>query len=711
MAATKINRFSGILPRIPESLLPEHAATIAQNCDFAYGELRNTKDGFQLSSMSNAPKSLYTDDGLTFYTWDTDVDAVRSPMVNDTYTRMYFSDGSNMKMADRSSTKINGGPPGTAYWAGVPRPSAAPGLTVNIPNVVDQSKYTVAFKFHYEYSGVKYQEQPINYTSNTTTTATFSIPPMSRLVTHSAKSEFPATGEAGVVYKATDTGNTFTWNGSDYVQSVTGGTPTTAFAVLRMTVTQKSDSSQLFDIYSDNSSFAKDNGPWSLSLASDGSNSNYTATFGVSVKEADKETRAYVYTYVNIYGEEGPASQPSLITTSPLLGINVSVKLDGGGSYAAIKEIRIYRTPSGSAIAEYFYVGSYAAIGQAPGTFVFLDTIKGEQINEPLASLNWYPPPTGLVGLMSLPNGILCGWKGNELWFSEPYKPHAWPPQYVKPLDATIVGGIVHGSGAVITTVKQPYSVSGVSPDSMTVARLNVDQAGVSKWSLAVVDGAVMYASHDGLVVLHGGTASLAQGQRFFTREVWRERYASGLSGMRFSTWDGRLVVFHGSGAFTPFMIRTDEADGTMTDLPALNAQCAFVSQLSDQFYYAQGSMLYQFNGGADLTATWQSRELVLPAPYSFGMLQAVCTGQWTLTMTASLSTPPQTGLGTSTRGPWTIVVSAQSVTAYVALSAGTTTIRIPGGFESDRWKVKLTGKGRFRELRMARSGRELARL
>lgn len=710
MAATHINRFSGILPRIPESLLPEHAATIAQNCDFAYGELRNTKDGFQLSSMSNSPKSLYTDDGLTFYTWSSDVDAVRSPMVNDTYTRMYFTDGAQMKFANRLSTSINGGPPGTSTFAGVPKPSAAPGLSVVAPNVLDTSKYTVSFRFHYEYAGVKYQEQAISYASNAGATATFNLPGMARLVTHSTKDDFPNPGNSSLVYKATETGNCYTWNGSSYVGTGASGTPTDAFPVLRMSVVVVADNSQLFDIYSDNSSFYKDTGPWSLSLASTG-NTTFTGTFGTRIKDSEKETRAYVYTYVNIYGEEGPPSAPTVITTSPLLGANVTTKLDTVTGYATIKEIRIYRTPSGSAIAEYFYVGSYAALGQNPGNYVFSDTVKGEQLNESLASLNWYAPPTGLAGLMSLPNGILCAWKGNELWFSEPYKPHAWPPQYVKPLDATIVGGIVHGSGAVITTVKQPYIVSGVSPDSMTVTRLNVDQAGVSKWSLAVVDGSVMYASHDGLVVLHGGMASLAQGQRFFTRDVWRERYASGLSGMRFSTWDGRLVVFHGSGAFTPFMIRTDEADGTMTDLPALNAQCAFVSQLSDQFYYAQGSTLYQFNGGSDLTATWQSRELVLPTPYSFGMLQAVCTGQWTLTLTASLSTPPQNGLGTSTRGPWTVVVSAQAVTAYVDISAGTTTIRIPGGFESDRWKVKLTGKGRFRELRMARTGRELAKL
>jgi hypothetical protein len=220
----------------------------------------------------------------------------------------------------------------------------------------------------------------------------------------------------------------------------------------------------------------------------------------------------------------------------------------------------------------------------------------------------------------------------------------------------------------------------------MTTARLNVDQAGVSKWSIAVVDGAVIYASNDGLVVLAGGTASLLQSQKFFTREVWRERYASGLSGMRFAAWDGRLVVYSGSASFTPFMIRVDEADGTMTDLLGFNATCGFNSPLADQFYYANGLFLYQFNGGTDQTATWQSREVVFPRPLNFAFAQAVTTGNWT------------------------IEVYADGALKHTeVLTAGTTNFRLPSGFKSDRWKVKITGAGRFRELRVGEAARELA--
>ncbi|CAB4155095.1 hypothetical protein UFOVP653_72 [uncultured Caudovirales phage] len=643
MAAFKINNFSGIRPRVPESLLPEGAATIARNCDFAYGELRNTKAGYGVNQMQNVPASIYTDDGLTFYTWTTDVNAVRSPIAKDTFHRLYYTGDGGVKVTDRIGTTLTGGPPASSYVVGVPRPTVAPALAVAITQYTSATA-SFAFKFHYEYGGVKYQEQDVTPTVVIDGAAYTFIPP--------AKLE--ETNEQ-------------------------------AFPVLRMTATNTADSSQIFDVYTSNSSFDSTGGIYALSMSQDPGNDYYTATLATGVKEADKEARAYVYTYVNTYNEEGPPSAPVVVTTSPVVAVNVTVTKDAIGTYAPIKEIRIYRTPTGSTIADYFYVGSIAVLTEAGLTFVFNDNVKGEQLNEVLSSTDYYPPDPGLVGLMSLPNGILCAWKGNELHFSEAYKPWAWPPAYVKPLPNAIVGGIAHGSGAVITTVTQPYLVSGVSPDSMTTTRLNVDQAGVSKWSIAVVDGAVIYASNDGLVVLSGGTASLLQSQKFFTREVWRERYAAGLSGMRFAAWDGRLVVYSNNGAFIPFMIRVDEADGTMTDLFGFDANCGFNSPMADQFYYANGPYLYQFNGGPDQTATWQSREMVLPKPINFGFAQAVTTGTWTLEMYAD-----------------------GQLKHMEVLAQGTTNFRLPAGFKSDRWKIKLTGSGRFRELRVGETARDL---
>lgn len=653
MSAFKLNIFSGLRPRLPESLLPEGAATIAQNCDFAYGELRNTKGGWAGFTMSNAPQSIFTDDGVTFYTWATDVNAVRSPLASDTFNRLYYTGDGGFKVANRLSTRTNGGAPSTSYLVGVPRPTVKPTLVVQQPKEVTAANANIEFKFHWEYGGVKYQEQTVSPTAINNTQYQFTPP------------------------------------------AIATETPTSAFPVLRMTAKWKADSAQVFDLYTENSSFDSTGGLYSLSMAKDTSGDAYTATITTGIKEEDKETRAYVYTYVNTYGEEGPPSDPQLVTTSPVIDVAVTVTKDAITGYAPIKEVRVYRTPPGSTIAEYFYVGTVGVLS-GTGAFAFTDNVKPEMLNEALASLDYYPPNQALTGLMSLPNGILCAWKGNELHFSEAYKPWAWPPKYVKPLAHAIVGGLAHGSGAIITTTAYPYMVSGVSSDSMTTTKVNVNQAGVSKWSLAVVDGAVMYASNDGLVTLNGASASLGQSQKFFTRDVWRQKYGAGMSSMRFAVWDGRLVVFSGTASFTPFMIRFDEADGTMTELPSLLAACAFVSPLSDQFYYAYGTNLYQFNGGTDLAAVWQSRESVLPRPLNFGIGQALVEGSWSVEFWAYVKNK-NTG------------AFEYQLKHTQALTTGLVNFRLPGGYESDRYRYKISGTGRFREMRVAQTARELA--
>lgn len=690
MTGIKINTFKGVRPRVPESLLQEGEATLAQNCDFAYGELRHTKDGSLLGTMVNAPRSIYTDDGLTFYTWTTDVDAVRSPLANDTFNRLYYTDGSEMKVTNRLGTQTDGGAPSSSYKVGVPRPTAAPVLEVQLPDLTDASKYTMAFRFHWEAAGIKYQEQSVSPSKITSTTFRYTPPTQTREVTHSTKDEFPEVGQPSVIYLSSDTGKRYIWSVNLYVETTDHATPTEAVPVIRLTVADNATSAQVCDVYSSNSSLPSSGSLWSIDMVKENGVDSYLLTFSTGIKESDKETRAYIYTYVNTYNEEGPPSSPAVVDTSPVVNLKVTVTRDAVSGYAPIKEIRVYRTPTGSSIADYFYVGTITMLTQTGTTFSFVDSVKAEQLNEPVSSTYDYPPPVGLKGLMSLPNGILCAWKGNELWFSEAYRPWAWNPSNVKTLNAAIVGGIPHGSGAVVTTVKQPYIVSGVSPDAMTASRLNVDQAGVSKWSIAVVDGAVMYASHDGLVTLQGGTASLSQGQRFFTREVWRQQVGAGLSSMVFSVWDGRLVVFSAAQSFTPMMIRFDEADGSMTDLPGLQAACAFISQLSDQFYFARGTKLYQFNGGSDLQATWQSRELVLPRPMNYGAAQAVCEGSWVIEL-------------------WAMISGSYQLKHTQSVGSGVTTFRLPAGFETDRYRVKLSGSGRFRELRMAQTGRGLA--
>ncbi|WP_338848762.1 hypothetical protein V8J88_07550 [Massilia sp. W12] len=133
--------------------------------------------------------------------------------------------------------------------------------------------------------------------------------------------------------------------------------------------------------------------------------------------------------------------------------------------------------------------------------------------------------------------------------------------------DCQIVGAIAVGGGALVTSTSRPYLISGITPDAMTEIALNLWQAGVSKCALADIGGQIVYASHDGIVALDGGQPSLTLSQRFFTRETWRARYGAGLDSMRFAVSDGCLLAYSSRGAFTPFLLRLDEAQGALCDV------------------------------------------------------------------------------------------------------------------------------------------------
>jgi hypothetical protein len=127
-----------------------------------------------------------------------------------------------------------------------------------------------------------------------------------------------------------------------------------------------------------------------------------------------------------------------------------------------------------------------------------------------------------------------------------------------------------------------------------------------------------------------------------------------------------------------------------MTDLPGFVAQCSFVSPLADQFYFAQGANISAFGGGTDLNTVWQSKEIVTERPTNFGAGVALVEGAWVLQLYAYIN-------------------GAYLLRHTLALSSGQTDFRLPGGYKSDRYRVRLTGTGKIRELAMANSVSELA--
>jgi hypothetical protein len=679
----KLTHFKGLVPRLPDTLLPKANASTAYHCDFAYGELRSAAANLPEIALAANAASVYTDDGESFFSWPIDVDAARSPMANDAFNRLYYTTPTDFRVASREGMSPAGGQPATSYRVGVPKPTSAPTVSVAsggsgaAANAATNAGMLPICLTGRDTSGFEYHAGAgmgsVIATVNITLPAAGSV---AILVTWQSESYNPGdnfnvrmevTADGSVALAHSESGR------AGFIESRTASGYVTLDA-----------GDHMFQL-----KFGNDwikgwwyLGNWSIMVLP-------VQVEGEALPEADPPadvTRAYVYTMVNTYGEEGPPSPPTMFTF-PLGAVDIGIDyLPPGDDYVPIKELRIYRTPDSGNIAEYFYAGRIDVLGAAAGHLTFNDATPAAELNESLASMNYYPPDPALVGLTQLPNGILMAWKGNELHFSDAYRPWSWPPQYVLTFgDYQVVGAITVGASTLITTTGKPYMVAGVSPDSMTTSVLNIQQAGASKWALADLGGQIVYASHDGIVAFDGGLPTMAFSDAYFTRDVWRARYAAGLSTMRFAVWDGRLIVYSSANAFTPFMIGLDEARGAMTELPNLVAQCSFVSPVADQCFIVNGSSLLRVAAGPQLEATWTSPTYVLPGPCNYSVAQAVCSGNWEVSFYADgVLRHQQTGL------------------------SGTTTFRLPDGFLSDRWQISIRGTGTFRELRVAESAQDM---
>jgi hypothetical protein len=611
MQPVKIDVFGGLFPRYPDTALPPTGATEAQNIDFSYAnQLVSLKGDFNLKTLPFAVQSIWSEDGLRFYSWANDADAVISPLgsglAND---RLYYTSlTEGFRVTPRSLATVFATEPVSYYAVGVPRPTIAPVVTV-VPPVMPTGAAATAADLQVE---------------------------------------------------------------ADKATAVPAA-PANTYAARLQAVTDQS----------------------TADLAAAQATRDALVQANAQVYT---ETRAYVYTYANTNNEEGPPSDATVVNVTTIsynnattyTTVTVQVNFDGYGSYVPINQARVYHTSTGTTTSDYYYA---LTVNGSTGAVTVPDTSTATTVSTPLAYYDAYPPPANLQGLIYVGNGILAAWTGNQMWFSDAYRPWSWPPSYMIVFKNAVVGAAACGTGALVTTVGKPVMVSGISPDAMSQTMLDIQQAGVSKWSILNAQGSLIYASHDGIVVVTGGQCDMSLSERFFTRETWRARCNNSLSDMVLAYYDGRLVIFSKSNAFTAFMITLDEVAGNMTDLPNLIAQTTAVLVTSDQMYTINGTQMNQFGGGSDSIVKWQSDDHIFPDPTIFTIAQAECIGNFTVNF------------------------YQYGVLGYSqALTTGQTTFRLPSGPCNgypglpicDRWKIEIIGTGTFKRLKMAQSGRGL---
>jgi hypothetical protein len=834
MAVISLKEFRGAVPKLPPHQLPDGYSQYALNLQTGHGEFRPIKGLLTVSTMSNIVRGLYTEDGHNFYTWDYDVFAVRSPIIDDVNGRFYYSkepvNGLPGKLcvytltappafASYGGVKPTGGPPAQELLLGVPKLESTPTASaVNsywLPALTDRAQgMNLALYMWYESGGKQYQRQRLlNGTQGAHVTGTWELGPLHDTVSQWTIFPFaldlitPLTNQQGTgghdpvagnlldvycssfiyeqgiyetgnespnrigtqqvvqavngmvrITSATSLGilnnlgeispgqefqdvvsfidkNGITRSLTETVTTYTEDTSTPADATLcvEAVLSDAATGQTLFDLYSIGSVLSSKSTGVIADLPPLTVNKNGDGEDGYEVKIAWGvwETRAYVVTLVNPWGEESAPSEAVTVTLRYNEQARITFTHQNADLYKEQSAFRVYRTNSSSNnTTTYQFVGEQTLLvgfnhDTVPHLFVaeyvYDDTLASSKLGEVLPSTGWDVPPSDLHGLVALPNGVLAAFKGNQLYFSEPYIPYAWPVDYIQSFPFDIIGMCPHGNGLLVTTTANPFMVTGVHPENMTQQKLALAQAGVSSRGIADLGTAVAYLSNDGIVFVTGGQGTLEYSQQLFTRDDWRRLFNNDfrdIRNMRLACYDGMLI---GTSALDQgFILRLDAEGQGQFCMYEFAITATFYIPWLDKLLMATGNALKAF-GESPITelAEWWSKDYVLPRPINFGVIQLV--------LQASPNTPDfdvtsfgvyadghsvaTISLATDARGgPIPITNTAEPI----SLSSGshpqqvTLTYRLPSGFVARRWSVFISGRAIVKEVHLASTPAEL---
>lgn len=233
-------------------------------------------------------------------------------------------------------------------------------------------------------------------------------------------------------------------------------------------------------------------------------------------------SRAYVYTWLSAYGEESAPSPATVVngyngspwtitTTPPPAGVTANRNL---------ATQRIYRTVTATGGATTFFFVAELPIATTTYTDNITDAVVSGNVI--LASLYWSPPPADLIGISLLPNGIIAGFRANEIWFCEPYRPHAWPVSYTIPVEYPIIGLGVIGQSLIVCTTGNPYTCSGINPASMSLSRVASFEPCVARGSIVSAATGVVYAGSSGLILAVPGQVAPVT-RDIISRDQWMD--------------------------------------------------------------------------------------------------------------------------------------------------------------------------------------------
>lgn len=338
-------------------------------------------------------------------------------------------------------------------------------------------------------------------------------------------------------------------------------------------------------------------------------------------------TRSYLHTYVTQMNEEGPPSAPVTLVGKPndlwkgIFPEAPNTPFPGRD----MKFRRVYRTVFASdGSTKYWLVGEYdmAAVSFQDER---LDVAVAGAGGVILGSTIWNPPKP-MDGIILMPDGFLVGYRGRDIYFSEKYRPHAWPEAYTLSVEHPVVGLGVMGQTCVVMTEGHPVGLSGSNPANISMTKTNTAEPCLSRGSIVSSPEGVYYASHNGLVLVNqSGIQNITQA--LISKREWQTRYKP--KEIRAARYKTQYIGINDAGR--GFILNFAAQRVALSEFNSLMAGQNLMNDLwTGEVHLIGRNNVYLWDPelSAPVAALWRSKEYHLPRPVNMGVVQVDYTSR-----------------------------------------------------------------------------------
>ena len=769
MAAIKLHKFLGLAPRISAELLPDGAAQVATNTKFYSGDLLpyNLPVVVDSTARTTEVESLHAlkdpvSGDLKWLSWTTDIDIAFATQTEGSEQRFYYTgDGapkvSNYELATSGTEPF----PTTSYTLGLPLPDDVPATAAASFTVVDTASFErdsgntakiITGAAHNFKTGniITIREFEDDEDDTTPDASTFNAVNTRVTVTSDTTFEYYNPGASITTTANTDgkvdlAGNTqerthlYTWL-TPWGEESIGSIPSDPLyikegqivTVTNLPTTKPSGNTYIrgLRLYRTLSSatgteYYKLSDLWfptdTTKLKRDSNVATATLQSPHNFIEGDRFKLTVTSTHSPFSITDGIVKEviDRNAFTYAQDGVDVAeVAVTSGKMYHDIAE-NIADT------ARYWGDGGYSF------TDDFLDT----NLVSILSTGDNDAPPAKLSGIRLTNNNILIGFFDNQLCFSEPNSPHAWPIKHRITFDSNIVSVEPISGYIIVLTDSYPYAVSGNDPATMVVSRVDTRYPCLSKRSAVNMGYGVVYATHGGLAVY-----TLAKGLELVTALIhdW-------------DTWDDDVtpsaIVGHfyngkyfGTHPDKSFIFEADPKVGGYFSTITETFTAAWTDQVTNKLYFtkdATGDILEWDNEDQLLLPMeWKSKAITLKTYLNLGAARVIAdytTSTDEIAAVDTYNTEATAGnvtawanndeLGTYNLGMYdecatyngdcvttnhkvvldttcvTFTLWANKKLKFQTVVCSSEVFRLPSGYRSDTYEIGVSGSARVRAI------------